>query len=1026
MGLNKVNYTSDPSVVLKETAGKLLGASWKQFQKEDNKKFDPSKPYFIVFKDHYIGIDFDVATKAKLLKNKNKMEEDSAKAKTPKDKYAWLKQEIKDKILNDQPIPDAWGLVKAFLERHGFPTQDDQVYIVQSGTGGFHYHARVTNPSNFIMKMGSYIQHFEHISVDYRCGLYQYKDTIDLDNGAIIHDGEGGGGIFYSVGTKWKDTGTYKIFKGSEATIPDIEGWRVAWLLGRFKWEIAHVKLANFLNNSMNKDEQAAKAKHELVVYKEAMYALKELGYTQEEAILVFATLPGYNEADTRGQIKAWWQKGLTDPKRAWAIFPGAKLPPQATKNKQPSTQKPTPVKKEGSGGQPVPIPEGEPGPPVPAAAGSGGPGTPGTPPIPAGGGSTFPLIYISIEIGADEFVMKQDGVYHIITKNFKNGGQKIIRKHVWKWIDFQISNVLIEKCLEQSIDHYNFKVDDKEYHDILLEDIIKQIAPGHYQGATSQEKNILGPLIKEYVKVMKIAVVLYSDVLGFTKDGWRMPDIYWVRYDAPWHAEQRERVEAMIKLTPNADDAKKYVRCLYDNVELATEDRTIKYHIKDICLAFNCIAPFMSALEDHTELMPFLMLISERGGTGKSTFLRLLTETWWGFPGMVINDNFDSPSRANDYLSLSTCPVFIDDISKLSPQHIDKIKAILTGKAKNQKKRADNKGFAINKWFVTPPYFTANEVPDMLDNVKVLERGLVLRPDKKMTEDLKERFEQTKTIPAGQIGRYIYEITKEWKIAKLIELYKQMPRMPKEAGLKTDNTARESAIYKLVKLGGYLFNEWFGFELNLTNLEDAIHGTTKVGSDNIFGIFLGQLEESKKEKRDRPNWIQHEVFDLDGEIRFSNGNLVDLNRVLNKNYSLPGLAEILQKRYPSAKYQPGIRMGEHRGSAVVIQKSDFDKYDKLVESKDDENDLATRIDDRQQDERDLEAGIMTLVMSCLSTADNNTMSKNILKKTVEKGLTGELDWSDFNRILMLMKSKNKIFIQETGNEADLVSYYEV
>jgi len=331
--LNKINYAIDPRKKNKDESGDCLG-KWKQWQKKNNPKFDDTKPYYLMFKDGYAGIDFDIATKEKIEKDDAKTAKDIEDGKTPKSKYTWLGQDLHDRILAGESMPDVWELVEPFLKTFGFPTSDDKVYIIQSGTGGLHYYVLVKYPKNFIMKPGSFVVTFQNISVDFKCGLNTTIDTQAGKKGQLVQGGiEQGGSLFYGLGTKWKDTNEYVVFKGSEDTIPIIDGWRVAWLLGKFNHQIAQIKLVDFIRGKIDVHGNSDAHKHELVIWKETMYALKQLGYTQNEVAKVLAKIPGYDQKKTQSQINAWWDKEFTDAKRAWAWIPADGEEPTETKS---------------------------------------------------------------------------------------------------------------------------------------------------------------------------------------------------------------------------------------------------------------------------------------------------------------------------------------------------------------------------------------------------------------------------------------------------------------------------------------------------------------------------------------------------------------------------------------------------------------------------------------------------------------------------------------------------------------------
>lgn len=976
LGLNKINYVIEPSKFNKEDGGKCLG-QWKKFQTEDNVKFNSKKPYYVMFKDGYAGIDFDVATKKKLLHDQQKVNEAEAAGRKYESKYKWLKKELRDKILAGKPMPDPWKLIKPFLELHGLPTQDDCVFIVKSGTGGLHYYCRVKAPKNFIMKPGSFFGNIEHVSFDFKCGLFTTIDSMD-ENGNIIKGGVvGGGSLFYGPGTHWKDTDEYVIFKGSEATIPEVDGWRVSWLLGKFKWEIAHFKLADFLNGNIDVHGDQKAHEHELVIWKETLYTLKQLGYMEGEINTVFSKLPGYDQNKSNNQIKSWWNKEFNDPQRVRAHLPGQKkspLPPASVPN-------PAPV-----------IPVSNPSQPVNIGPGSGT-GSPGSPPI----------IKIEIEPGLDYYEMFNFGIDHVKVKVFKSGNTLIKRRQIWNWKDFKIANILYEKDADGLIEYFNYQVDGKIYRDDKLNEMLSTVYEGR-SAVVGEEKNIFGPLAREYVRLNNVPVLEYRDTAGFTKIGWIMPDKHWIIFRAPFHKQEREFLEAMCKIVTNEADAKNYMKIMYDNVNVGCLDADIKANVKDVLFTYNTIAPFMSAMEGYVELMPMLAVGSMGGSTGKSTLLRLFTEKWYGFPHNVNADNIESTSRFGDYLTFSTFPILMDDLGKLKDTHRALLKTILAGKARDQKKDKSNKFFTIDKPYVTPPYITYNEIPDLFDDMKILERAFVVPIDKRLTGPDFVKYDLIKSmVPDAYLGKYMYDKTHDWNLETLKEKYKTII-IPIESGLKG---TREIAIYKLVHLGAMLFYEFFGIKLNLDYLEDLVKRTLKTGSDNVFNVVLAQIENKEKDKKDRPRGIESEVYEQDGEYRFNTVNAIEISNYLKIKFSLPSLAEILQKRWGNVKYKASTYLGKNHGSCVIIPKADI------------ANDMLKTTDPTEQEKKtkDVIEQAKGLIVDILTSSEQG-MSKAELEKYLNEKLKCDLSqYINLAILLSNLQNDKMIDIIPTDNE---------
>lgn len=951
MGLNKVNYSADPASINKDQAGSTLGATWKGFQVTDNPGYDPSRPHFVVFKDGFVGIDFDIVTQEKILKEEAEIEKKIKEGKTKKNKYGWVAKALYAKIRDGLPVSDPWELIKAFLTHHGFPVGPDQCYIVRSGSGGFHYYILVKRPANFICQKGSNIVNFEHVSVDYQCGVFKFLPTINPD-GTRAEGKEGGGGILYGVGTKWKDhPGTYTVFMGTEATIPEVDGWRVAWLLGRLKLVIPQkvakdgtvkgFKIAEFLGNKIDVHLDAEAHEHEFIIWKESMFALKALGYTESEVDATFSRINAYDSKKSASQIKAWWDKE-NEAKRVPAVEPDSKKATKPPATPAPA-ETPAPEAPEPSASAsapevdqhvitPVPgavTPDGKPGiPPLNFWINGAWNKSPGLP-IPDAIDRNASRLVIEIEPGVDFYVLEPTGIWHV--RVFKKGTTR--DRKIWKWRNFTMTAVLIEKNEDATVERYNFTINDATFRDCELDDVISKIYRGN-SSATGEEKNIFGRFITEYVAAFKVPVIEYAPVLGFTANGWRMIDKYWIAFKGAVHLSWRPSAEAMCRMVVEETKAKEMARAMYDAVKIAYEDDELKVNIKDILFALNTAAPFMSALQPFSELMPMIALGSYEGEKGKTAILKLLTTQWYGFPVIISPNMFKTTSRAEDYISFSTFPVGIDDITKLSSDHKAMLKSALTTQAYVQKKEANNKTFVINKPLSSPPYIAYNELPDLLDDDKILSRLLIIPITSVYSDEDKAKFDSLKGIMIpGYLGRFIYEKTKDFSFENVLARYKLAPMMPQEGdGSGAIRTQRENSIYKLAYLGAALFKEIFGIELNLTGLDKLIKRTLKQGSEDVFGIMFGFLEGCMLDKKDRPKWVMSELYEQNGEYRFNSNNLVDINNrikglsINTGQLSLQGFASILKKRWSGVEYAKACWFGDHTTTGIIIPKADINE----------------------------------------------------------------------------------------------------
>lgn len=245
MTLNKVNYRIDPQTVTKEEMSFKL-PDWKIFQTEDNPNFDDSLAYFVVFKDGYMMIDFD----------------------------------FKERTDNDLQR------VKDILDKYGI---DSAGFIVESGRQGYHAYLQVVSPKNNV-------ETFRNTA-----GKHEYPE--------LYIDSRANGGLAYGSGTKFSNTARYHDVQGDESMIPEVEGWRVAWITGHLEVQACGISIPRFLNGEIDVHGNGVmkKRENEWLVWANTMRELKKLGYSKSECAIVFQSIPGHDAKKTASQLNSYW-----------------------------------------------------------------------------------------------------------------------------------------------------------------------------------------------------------------------------------------------------------------------------------------------------------------------------------------------------------------------------------------------------------------------------------------------------------------------------------------------------------------------------------------------------------------------------------------------------------------------------------------------------------------------------------------------------------------------------------------------
>ena len=490
------------------------------------------------------------------------------------------------------------------------------------------------------------------------------------------------------------------------------------------------------------------------------------------------------------------------------------------------------------------------------------------------------------------------------IKKDKETGEEKEITKitevKIWTWQGFRLLQVLRDQGESDTKYTYNYEFNGDFFQDKSLEYMKETIYSGHCK-STGKDKQIFGPLIKHYQHAGHIPVMDYTPVWGFTEDGWRMPDNYYIKF-TPVQEPIRRNAYRMMQIKPLESEAKYLMRELYDAV-------TVDY--KDILFAHAMIMPFLYALRPYTNIMPWLGLGSHKFNTGKSPAAILATTKIWNnlHRSCVSRDEADAESRLGDWLTASTFGVAIDDCGDLKEKVANTLKSYTTGETGFTRKHTDQTA-KINRSFTSPFMLTYNKNPVLFDDTAFLARGIHVQLDTVPTDKQVKKFEGIwQQIRKGYFGRYIYEKLRDLTLDELRERYEDQPEW------KNAPFPRSNNIYRLERLGADLFQELFGIHLDLGELPALIRETLRLGSDDYFTIVAFQIIDGQERveideyqgqyvTRFQPtrSWIKSPIYQKNTEkydgFFYTTDNLQDLNIRMKTAIKLSDLVEILKKRW--------------------------------------------------------------------------------------------------------------------------------
>lgn len=503
---------------------------------------------------------------------------------------------------------------------------------------------------------------------------------------------------------------------------------------------------------------------------------------------------------------------------------------------------------------------------------------------------------------GDIDYIMKPNGIYRQKTKvrQDKQGNQQTTcTSHpLWQWDSFKVHRVMFQETDHSYREWYDFSIEGKAFRDKEM-DAMRDVVAGRAL-IKSAYKQLFNRFILKYCEGECVPRILVVPVMGFTEDGWRLPPDFHVNASTGTQQKIRSNIEAMTCLPCDAETPVK-VKALYNAI--ASKD-------KDIVFSIGTVFPFLYALRSKLDLMPWFALGSLTGGTGKSSLGKLITHFWWNNHDAsdkkvpVLNkDNLRSDSRAGEYLTASTFPVVVDDCEDLEDNVKSVLKTYFTQETTFMRKDKDQ-SVKIDKTYCAPVMFTWNKPPSMVLEQAFLTRGLFIPVNDRMNQETLAAFKAAyDRIRPGEIGRAVYEATRDWTLETLLELYESIVVRGFDG-----QQLRAKTIVKLIHLGALLCERFFGFKLDVSRLSDLLNETMGIVQDNLIEMVEIHVQEGSREKDQWPRWITRRIFTREqhGEIAgyyFDTGNLQDLkDRVRDQQLDLEVLADQLRRRWPGVE----------------------------------------------------------------------------------------------------------------------------
>lgn len=460
----------------------------------------------------------------------------------------------------------------------------------------------------------------------------------------------------------------------------------------------------------------------------------------------------------------------------------------------------------------------------------------------------------------------------------------------LWTWEEFKILHVYKDEHHELVFD---FKYNGNRYRNLGFTEMRDRIA--ELSLLSSGGRQVFGPLVQLYLTKKELEIKKIHNKCGFTKKGWILPHEKKIKASVEIHAVFQERLKKLGDISLKDDFLERFTAF----IDAITVDH------RDILLAYGMVAPFFYVLKDYTDLTPYLALYSDKNTTGKSEAADLISYFFWGHTPVLGTTEWNSVSRARDYLSSCTFPVVIDEASTLKDKIVDLVKSTATSQMSGQAKNTDQ-SFKLYREYQSSIIYTFNTAPGFFDDAPYLSRGLILELWRELTKGEKEQYKKAKEhLERGEIGKYIVEKMRGYTKQDLIKKLKEIKSVD---GL----SIRQQEIYNLIHLGKILFKEVFGMELDLSELPNQLLDTARFGSDDIFVMVQAQFKGGEK-------WIQSEVTFHDDHYFYDANNLADLKRRCGKDIAgVRELREILIKRWKVSEYKPVCVNGITRRGILI------------------------------------------------------------------------------------------------------------
>jgi len=497
-----------------------------------------------------------------------------------------------------------------------------------------------------------------------------------------------------------------------------------------------------------------------------------------------------------------------------------------------------------------------------------------------------------------DFYLFENDGIYLIkwIPKTDNYNLTKIVNGN----IEF------LYKAFD--IDHYiySFKINN-DLHEHKTIDEVESIIRHYF----IHRDAIYG--LRTIITSMEIKKKPIKYILGFSSDtdneGWILPQTnidketgetnFTIICHTQMQTETYKRVEKMIKKYTIEEKEK-----LKEKLKRFIEITDISEDELNIIIGWTIASPFISAFKRKYDIFPLLILRGKQI-TGKSSILEFFINIFYKVYKTIYTPSvFHSASRREDIISMSTFPIFIDEIEGLDDYTINMLKSHTTNEAEFVRKKK-NQG-VMKRPYQSAIAMSCNHYPDGFNDSALNTKLIVLSIDGNEIDENSEWKKLRREFKREKLFSFIFDITKDWnyiswenEIEEMIEKY----HLDEERKQNKKIDSRLWNCYIIINFGIWLLNKAFDIELDREDVLDVL----KEERTTLMKPLWIEFKEFCKERLNSGSEKYRLIVTDTDEYIFQQKDKQEFNKRLRDNgikpiNTLPKLLELikdgLNKRY--------------------------------------------------------------------------------------------------------------------------------